>query len=110
MMLGAAPIRSRQLCPAAMLVGARRMPMPNTPSEPPAPDFRGLALMLRGRAGVTQRELADHVGVSVRAVQTWEAGLNYPSAQSLQRMIALFLAHGAFNAGRELEEAMALWT
>jgi WD40 repeat protein/transcriptional regulator with XRE-family HTH domain len=74
-----------------------------------SPDFRGLFLMLRGRAGFTQRELAEQVGVSGRAVGAWEAGLSYPSARSLQRVIALFLARGAFAAGRERAEAGALW-
>src|SRR5262249_38682650 len=73
------------------------------------PGFRDLALRLRGRAGLTQRELAAGAGVSERAVQTWEAGLSYPSAPSLQRVIALYLARGAFGAGREGEEAAALW-
>src|SRR5207245_5633722 len=73
------------------------------------PDFRGLLLMLRGRAGVTQRELAAHAGVSERAIQAWESGLSFPSAPSLQRLIGLFLARGAFTAGREREEAAALW-
>src|SRR5215831_17640623 len=99
MMLGAAPIRSRQLRPAAIRVRGAPDADAQHPDRAAPPDFRGLTLMLRGRAGV-----------SARAVQTWEAGLNYPSALSLQRMIALFLARGAFTAGRELEEAMALWT
>jgi DNA-binding transcriptional regulator YiaG len=53
---------------------------------------RGLILTLRGRAGLSQRELAALLGVSERAIQAWEAGLSYPSAASLQRLIAL---HGA---------------
>jgi transcriptional regulator with XRE-family HTH domain len=71
--------------------------------------FRGLILMLRGRAGVTQREVAESAGVSLRAVQAWEAGVSYPGAASLQRLIALFVEHGAFAVGDELEEALALW-
>jgi WD40 repeat protein/transcriptional regulator with XRE-family HTH domain len=83
--------------------------MPGAPKDPDLPDFRTLALRLRGRAGLTQRELAAGAGVSERAVQTWEAGLSYPSAPSLKRLIALYLARGAFGAGREREEAAALW-
>src|SRR5262245_57429498 len=83
--------------------------MAGAPTDPNLPSFRDLALRLRGRAGLTQRELAAHAGVSERAVQTWEAGLSYPSAQSLQRVIALCLARGAFAAGHELDEAAALW-
>src|SRR5262245_2334846 len=83
--------------------------MPGAPGDPYVPTFRDLALRLRGRAGLTQRELAAGAGVSERAVQTWEAGLSYPSAPSLRRLVALYLARGAFGAGREREEAAALW-
>src|SRR5260370_39480504 len=76
------------------------LPIPNATPDPNPPDFRGLLLMLRGRAGVTQRELAAHAGVSERAIQAWEAGLSFPSAPSLQRLIGLILARGAFTAGR----------
>jgi len=70
-------------------------------------DFRGLVLTLRGRVGLSQRELAA-LGVSERAIQAWEAGLSYPSAASLQRLIALHVDRGTFTAGREAEEAAAL--
>src|SRR5262245_28453011 len=83
--------------------------MSNPSRDVPPPDFRALVLMLRGRAGVTQRELAEHAGASVRAIQAWEAGLGYPTAPSLRRRIGLFLARGAFTAGRERDEAATLW-
>src|SRR5262245_45390423 len=72
-------------------------------------DFRGLLLSLRGRAALSQRELAAHLGVSERAVQAWEEGPSYPSAASLQRLIALYAARGTFAAGHEAAEAAALW-
>src|SRR5690349_21813897 len=65
--------------------------------------------MLRGRAGLTQRELAAAIGTSERSIQSWEAGAAYPSAASLQRLIAEYLARGGFNAGHESAEAAALW-
>src|SRR5260370_41481733 len=65
--------------------------------------------MLRGRARMTQRQLGASVGVSERAVQVWEAGLGFPSAPSLQRLIGVYLANGGLSVGRELEEAAALW-
>src|SRR6202521_5905561 len=52
-----------------------------------AESFQGLLLRYRGRSGLTQRELAARVGVSMRTVENWEAGVNYPSAQSLQALI-----------------------
>src|SRR4051794_17072075 len=75
----------------------------------PGMDFRGRLLILRGRSGLSQRELADLVGLSVRAVQAWEAGLSYPAATRLQRLIALYVERGVFESGRESEEALALW-
>ncbi len=72
--------------------------------------FHSLALMLRGRAALTQREFAASIGVSERAVQVWEAGLGYPSAASLQRLIALYVARHAFSSGNEMQEAAALWS
>ena len=65
--------------------------------------------MLRGRARLTQRDLATAIGVSERAIQIWEAGLGYPSAASLQRLIAIYVEHRAFSVGREIDEATDLW-
>jgi hypothetical protein len=81
--------------------------MSEAPTEPVSSGFRDLALPLRGRAGVAQRELAARAGVSERAVQTWEARRSYPSARSLRAMIGPFLARGAFATGRERQEAAA---
>ena len=75
----------------------------------PGASFRGLVLGLRGRTGLTQRELAARVGVSVSSIQGWEAGDNYPGAASLRALIAAVLQAGGFTAGREAEEARALW-
>jgi len=49
------------------------------------------------------------VGVSRGAVQDWESGLNYPDAQHLQALIAVFLQAGGLAAGREEDEAEMLW-
>jgi DNA-binding XRE family transcriptional regulator len=78
-------------------------------TDSPVGASRGLLLTLRGRAGLSQRELAALLGVSERAIQAWEGGLSYPSATSLQRLIALHVERGTFTAGREAEEAAALW-
>src|SRR5712692_3996743 len=82
---------------------------PRDASEAPTADFRGLLLALRGRAGLTQRELAALVGLSERAIAAWEAGDSYPSAERLQALIALYLPRGVFTPGQEREEAVALW-
>ena len=81
---------------------------------PPSDDmtgesFRGLVLQLRGRTGLTQRELATRVGVSVSSIQGWEAGANYPGVASLKALIAAGLQAGGFTTGRETEEVAALW-
>src|SRR5258708_34178047 len=74
-----------------------------------AESFQGLLLRYRGRSGLTQRELAARMGVSMRTVENWEAGVNYPSAQPLQALIAALLEAGGLNVGRELDEARQLW-
>jgi WD40 repeat protein/transcriptional regulator with XRE-family HTH domain len=71
--------------------------------------FRGQILRLRGRAGLTQRALATHLGISEQAIQKWEAGQGYPSAARLQALIALYVERDVFTAGHEAEEATALW-
>src|SRR5438270_4693178 len=76
----------------------------------PAESFRDLLLRHRGRTGLTQRELAARVGVSRRAIQVWEAGVNYPSANRLRAVITTLLAAGALTPGRELEGAEAMWS
>jgi WD40 repeat protein/transcriptional regulator with XRE-family HTH domain len=74
-------------------------------SEP----FQGLLLLHRGRIGLTQVQLAARLGVTRRTVLDWEAGVNYPSAVRLQRLIAVLFESGGLSAGRESEEARALW-
>jgi transcriptional regulator with XRE-family HTH domain len=71
--------------------------------------FRGQILLLRGRAGLTQRALAAHLGISEQAIQKWEAGQGYPSPTRLQVLVTLYLERGVFTAGHEAEEAVALW-
>jgi WD40 repeat protein/transcriptional regulator with XRE-family HTH domain len=80
-----------------------------TSYKPRDHSFGALALMLRERAGLTQQELAAMAGVSERAIQKWEAGESYPSAQSLKRLIGAYVQRGVFAAGREAEEAESLW-
>src|SRR6266851_3628239 len=72
--------------------------------------FQGLLLRHRGRTGLTQRQLADRIGASVRTVENWEGGVNYPSAKPLQALIAALLESGGLTVGQELDEARELWT
>src|SRR3954462_1579594 len=78
-------------------------------SVPPVPEFRELLLMLRGRAGLSQRELATLLGLSERAIRAWETGDSYPSADRLKALIALYLQQEVFTPDQERDEAAALW-
>src|SRR5260370_1162850 len=69
--------------------------------------FADKALALRQRAGLTQRDLATLLGVSVRAIGAWEAGLSYPGTERLKQLIALYVERGAFGAGRGEEGSPA---
>lgn len=72
--------------------------------------FGLLALTLREKAGLTQTEVAAAVGVSERTIRHWEGGTAYPAPTNLQKLVALYLRYGAFEQGRERDEARALWT
>jgi transcriptional regulator with XRE-family HTH domain len=71
--------------------------------------FGQLALTLREKARLTQTEVAGAVGVSDRTIQHWEGGTAFPAAANLQKLIALYLQHGAFTPGHERDEAEAFW-
>ena len=71
--------------------------------------FADLALALRKRGGLTQRELASLLHVSGQSIHTWESGLSYPGTTHLKELIALYLDRGALASGREEQEAAAMW-
>jgi WD40 repeat protein/transcriptional regulator with XRE-family HTH domain len=77
--------------------------------RPVSESFSDLVLRHRGRARLTQRELASSSGVGLRTVQDWEAGNNYPTEERLKRLIRAFLDAGGLSPGREVEDAQALW-
>jgi transcriptional regulator with XRE-family HTH domain len=54
--------------------------------------FSQQLLTLRTRAHLTQIGLAEELGVNRRSVLKWETGESYPKAETLQRLLALFLA------------------
>src|SRR5207253_1009733 len=57
----------------------------------------------------TQTELAKLLGVSIRSIQNWEAGENYPKDGRLRNIIETFLQLRGFEKGHEREEAARLW-
>src|SRR3712207_9510004 len=72
--------------------------------------FGRQVLTLRSRVGLTQSALATAIGVHRRSVQNWETGESYPKAETLQRLLTVFVQHHAFTAGNERAEAPALWS
>ena len=64
---------------------------------------------LRTTLGLTQGELAERLGVSLRTVSGWEAGSSYPKAERLKAFIELCVRVSAFPAGRQEEQIRALW-
>jgi len=66
-------------------------------------------LTLRSALGLTQEGLAQALGVSRRSVADWEAGTKYPKAAHLKQLVALAVAHHAFEAGQEADAFRALW-
>jgi transcriptional regulator with XRE-family HTH domain len=68
-----------------------------------------LLLGLRTRARLTQTELAELLGVSMRTIQNWEAGENYPKDDRLRTLIETYLRLRVFYPGQEHQEALKLW-
>lgn len=64
--------------------------------------FSGLLLRYRGRTRLTQRQLADRMKVSLRALQRWETGVMYPGTERLQALLVSLLEErpSAYTAGR----------
>jgi WD40 repeat protein/transcriptional regulator with XRE-family HTH domain len=71
--------------------------------------FGQAMLTLRTSIGLTQAQLAEHLGVSRKAVGDWEAGESYPRASHLKHFIMLGVRASAFADGQEAEEVRALW-
>jgi DNA-binding transcriptional regulator YiaG len=71
--------------------------------------FSGLLLRHRGMTRLTQRQLAERIGVSMRTVQGWETGVMYPAGVRLQALIVALLEAGGMTAGQEWQEAENLW-
>lgn len=69
-----------------------------------------LLVMYRHRSGLTQNQLANHLGFKTeRMVQKWESGYTLPTAERLQSLIKYYLETGIFIAENEHQEASELW-
>lgn len=66
-------------------------------------------LTLRTEIGLSQAAMAQALGISRRAVGSWETGDSYPNVTHLKAFIGLAVAHSAFRAGHEAEEIRVLW-
>lgn len=64
----------------------------------------------RVNAGLTQKEVAEHIGVSNKTVCSWEKGLTFPSADKIDALCDLlglpydrinFLPNGSLKANKE---------
>jgi len=113
---GRVRVPAGRLAAVAAVLGLDPETLVNLASSPPPtrPEERPL-VALRRAAGVSQRELAHHVGVSIRTVAHWEAGTRTvslaavrPMARCLRRPLRVVLA----AAGLELPRMPhpATWT
>jgi predicted ATPase/transcriptional regulator with XRE-family HTH domain len=71
--------------------------------------FGRAMLGLRTKIGLSQEGLGNLLGVSRRAVLSWEAGEKYPKSKHLEQFITLALEHQAFPPGDEAEAIQTLW-
>lgn len=73
-----------------LLKGCTKVRMSNTLQLVPSPDAElpGRIGQARRFKGYTQQQLADLVGVSLRAYQNWERGANDPTIGGLRRISA----------------------
>jgi non-specific serine/threonine protein kinase len=74
-------------------------------------DFECGALFqtLRTKAHLRQQDIASMVGVGVNTVQFWESGSTYPKAETLKKLLEVYLRFELFSPGQELDEAEELW-
>ena len=57
----------------------------------------------RVRIGMTQKQLADEIGVHVNSIRLWENGTSLPSAMNLLNMSHLFKCSPDYLLGRSEE-------
>ena len=72
---------------------------------------------LRGKANITQEDLANHLGVSVQAVSRWENGVCYPDVEFIPGIAVYFgvscdllLGIDGFAMKQMEEDYVSRWT
>jgi len=74
-----------------------------------AKQFGSFLAKQRKEKGYTQKELAEHLGVTDKAISRWENGHGYPDIESLEPLakelgVSLMeLLHGEFHGGQALD-------
>jgi DNA-binding XRE family transcriptional regulator len=81
----------------------------SSPAASQTESFRDLLVRYRARSGLTQRQLAERLGIHRRSVQEWEVGGNYPNRQRLEAVIQTLLEAGGLDSGQEAAEAQMVW-
>jgi WD40 repeat protein/transcriptional regulator with XRE-family HTH domain len=66
-------------------------------------------LSFREKAGLTQLEIAELLGVNDKAFRNWELGNSFPTGANLKKLIELFFARKSFTPGQEYRQAKELW-
>lgn len=67
--------------------------------------------VIRARVGMTQVQLAEHLGVSLATVKAWEGGARNPSADIRPKLIRLSrpALHTRVTASQALRDAAQAW-
>lgn len=64
----------------------------------------------KGDFRLSQKKLAEMIGVSSKSIRDWEAEVSRPTSYNLKKLLEAFLDLGLFSPGREKREAAELWS
>jgi len=59
--------------------------------------FRTNLFLLRNKHNLTQKQMAESLGVRVQAYQAWEHGRSHPSFKTLKKMIDIYKIYNTYN-------------